>query len=207
MPKNGYLSEQKDEVLILTNGRESEQNYFNLIKAKYKSPYKITVKFLNGSPDYLARHATEIINSYNKIYIVSDVDAFEKSIELSYSYLKKYKNKIFLILSNISFEVWLINHYKEFNLNKNINELKAELNKYLKDNGCKGEYNKSDSVILEKYFIFNALIASKNAKIAFQKLFKEYILVNNRQPNNLELRSSTTIYRLIEDLHLEIKKN
>ena len=35
MAKRISKEEEKDEVLILTNGKDSEQNYFNLMKSKY----------------------------------------------------------------------------------------------------------------------------------------------------------------------------
>ncbi len=85
MAKRISKEEEKDEVLILTNGKDSEQNYFNLMKSKYISPYKINVKFLNGAPDYLVRHAIDIVKKYNKIFVVTDVDQFQKSIEDSYN--------------------------------------------------------------------------------------------------------------------------
>ena len=55
------------------------------MKSKYISPYKIKVTFLNGAPDYLVGHAIDIVNKYNKIFVVTDVDQFQKSIEYSYS--------------------------------------------------------------------------------------------------------------------------
>lgn len=205
MAKRIPYEEEKDEVLILTNGKDSEQNYFNLMKSKYTSPYKIKVTFLNGAPDYLARHAIEIVNKYNKIFIVTDVDQFQKSIEESFNIIKKYKNRIFLIISNISFEVWLINHYKRFNLYAKEKDLEFDLTNYLKSQGYNGDYDKVDKVQLENYFIKNLIIASSNSKVAYQMLIKNYILLNGKKPKELDLISSTMIYRLVEELHLEKK--
>ena len=205
MAKRTPYEEEKDEVLILTNGKDSEQNYFNLLKSKYTSPYKIKVTFLNGAPDYLARHAIEIVNKYNKIFIVTDVDQFQKSIEESFNIIKKYKNKIFLIISNISFEVWLINHYKRFNSYAKEKDLEFDLTNYLKSQGYNGDYDKADKVQLENYFIKNLIKASSNSKVAYQMLIKNYILLNGKKPKELDLISSTMIYRLVEELHLEKK--
>jgi len=206
MAKRISKEEEKNEVLILTNGKDSEQNYFNLIKSKYISPYTIKVTFLNGAPDYLVRHAIDIVNKYNKIFVVTDVDQFQKSIEYSYNLIKRYKNKIFLILSNISFEVWLINHYRRFNKYAIQNTLEQDLTTYLKSLGYTGQYDKTDKEQLEKYFINNLLTATSNAKVAFQLLIKDYKLINGKEPMPLELISSTMIYRVVDELHLEKKK-
>lgn len=206
MAKRISYEEEKDEVLILTNGKDSEQNYFNLMKTKYTSPYKIKVTFLNGVPDYLARHAIEIVNKYNKIFIVTDVDQFQKSIEESLNIIKRYKNKIFLIISNISFEVWLINHYKNFNTYAKEKDLELDLTDYLESQGYNGKYDKTDKTQLENYFIDNLKNAALNSKVAFQMLKKDYYLINGKKPKELDLISSTLIYRVIEELHLEKKQ-
>lgn len=206
MAKRISKEEEKDEVLILTNGKDSEQNYFNLMKSKYISPYKIKVTFLNGAPDYLVKHAIDIVNKYNKIFVITDVDQFQKSIEDSYNLIQRYKNKIFLILSNISFEVWLINHYRRFNNYAIQRALEQDLTTYLNSLGYTGIYDKTDKNQLEKYFINNLLTAATNAKVAYQLLIKDYISINKRKPKELDLISSTMIYRLVEELHLEKKK-
>ena len=206
MAKRISKEEEKNEVLILTNGKDSEQNYFNFMKSKYISPYKIKVTFLNGAPDYLVRHAIDIVNKYNKIFVVTDVDQFQKSIEESYNLIQRYKNKIFLIISNFSFEVWLINHYRRFNNYAIQKTLEQDLTAYLNSLGYTGQYDKTDKEQLEKFFINNLLVAASNAKIAYQLLIKDFITNYRRKPKELELISSTMIYRLVEELHLEKKK-
>ena len=41
----------RDEFLIVTNGKRSEKDYFEILRSKIKSIYKIKVKFINGDPD------------------------------------------------------------------------------------------------------------------------------------------------------------
>lgn len=206
MVKRISYEEEKDEVLILTNGKDSEQNYFNLMKSKYTSPYKIKVSFLNGAPDYLARYAIDIVNRYNKVFIVIDVDQFQKSIEEAFNVIKRYKNRIFLVISNVSFEVWLINHYKKFNSYANEKELEVDITDYLRSLGYSRDYDKRDKNQLEVFFIDNLLSATSNSKVAYQNLIKNYYLNNGKKPKELDLISSTMIYRLVEELHLEKKK-
>jgi len=40
----------RDEFLIVTNGKRSEKDYFEILRNKIKSIYKIKVKFINGDP-------------------------------------------------------------------------------------------------------------------------------------------------------------
>ena len=47
----------RDEFLILTNGKRSEKNYFETLRALFRSIYKIKVLFFNDGPEDLVRHA------------------------------------------------------------------------------------------------------------------------------------------------------
>lgn len=46
MPRRSKQLAVRDEFLILTNGRQTEKNYFEAIRANNKSIFKISVKFL-----------------------------------------------------------------------------------------------------------------------------------------------------------------
>ncbi len=204
--KEFNLESIRNKVLILTNGRRSEKNYFELIKSNYSSPYEINIKFMKGAPKYLAQYAIGLKDGYNKIFIVVDVDQFDSNILETETLLKLHKNTIYLILSNISFEVWLVNHYKQFSSHKTVNELIDDIDEYLKSQGSKTKYAKNDKDTIEKYFINNMTIAAKNTKLLYQRLLRDYNIVNRKPPRIIDLISSSTMYRVVEELKL-IKKD
>ena len=57
MPRRSKQLAVRDEFLILTNGKQTEKNYFEAIRAHYKSIFKISVKFMNDDPVALVNHA------------------------------------------------------------------------------------------------------------------------------------------------------
>ena len=57
MPRCSKQLAVRDEFLILTNGRQTEKNYFEAIRANYRSIFKINVKFMNDDPVALVNHA------------------------------------------------------------------------------------------------------------------------------------------------------
>lgn len=195
----------RNKALILTNGQRSEKNYFELIKSKYDSPYEIHIKFLSGAPKYLIEQAIKVENLYNKIFVVVDVDRFETNIRDSEKLLKDHKNTIFLILSNLSFEVWLINHYKKFNASRSVPELIQDIDMFLKGRGSNLTYAKNDKKILEKYFIENLDVAAKNTKYCYQVLSRNYQILYKKKPTPIDLISSSLMYRLVEELKLSKK--
>ena len=58
---------------IITNGKETECNYFTLLKAK-KSPYDVKILFDNADPVGLVETARKHLNESNQVWIVFDVD-------------------------------------------------------------------------------------------------------------------------------------
>ena len=196
MSRSKITHDVRNEVLILTNGKESEKNYFDLINKYYKSEYKINIEFLNGDPLYLANYAIGKNNKYNQIWIVVDVDDFQDRIVETRKKIKKYKNSINLILSNRSFEVWLLNHFSCFKKNCGKEELKKEINTQLTKLKWSKSYEKSDIDLLETHFIHNLEDAVKNSKFAYQSLKKDYLICNNKNPDDLDLISITQVYQL-----------
>ncbi len=195
----------RNKALILTNGQRSEKNYFELIKTKYDSPYEIHIKFLSGAAKYLIEQAIKVENLYNKIFVVVDVDQFETNIKESEKLLKEHKNTVFFILSNLSFEVWLINHYKKFNAPRNVPELIQDIDAFLKSKGSSLSYAKNDKKIIEKYFVDNLDVAAKNTKYCYQVLNRNYQILHKKSPMPIDLVSSSLMYRFVEELKLSKK--
>jgi RloB-like protein len=101
--------EQLRSVLIVTNGKCTERQYF---EAARREPWvrvgKVTVAFQAGAPhDVVAAAATKRDrDQYDECWAVCDVDEFDvsKPAQLATAH------DVRLIWSNPSFEVWLILH-------------------------------------------------------------------------------------------------
>lgn len=62
----------RDAFCIITNGKKTEKNYFDLVKRK-RSIYKVEIKFLDADPLRLVEYAVKIDNA-NQILCVFDID-------------------------------------------------------------------------------------------------------------------------------------
>ena len=92
----------RDEFLILTNGKQTEKNYFEAVRSNYKSIFKINVKFKNDDPVALVNHAIAMKNAQNRVWCVFDKDDFPvDSIEQAMRTAKM--NGIGIAFSNMAF--------------------------------------------------------------------------------------------------------
>lgn len=57
----------RDKFYIITNGEQTEKNYFDLLKSK-KSIYDMKVLFINDSPLNLVKHASIYVNDANQVW-------------------------------------------------------------------------------------------------------------------------------------------
>lgn len=71
----------RNKFYIITNGRETEKNYFELLKSK-KSIYDVSIEFQNADPLGLVNYAIDHINGANQVWIVFDVDNTHKDNRL-----------------------------------------------------------------------------------------------------------------------------
>lgn len=62
----------RNTFYILTNGKETEKNYFDLIKSN-KSIYDVKIEYHNLSSLQLVKHGINIPNA-NQIWCVFDID-------------------------------------------------------------------------------------------------------------------------------------
>ena len=196
------------QFLIVPNGKQSEYNYFNLIKS-YKSIYDISIKFENGGPLELVDFAIKQSKNqqYNQIWIVFDVDQTHNEKKFITAIEKDEKNNIKYAFSNIAFEVWLLSHYSKFSKYSTTKELLNEMDKLLKKQKCKSEYSKNDEEILKKYFIKKYQKAIENSKAVFQSKQKEHNTTNGEHtpPKYWDWNSCTNVYKLVEAMKLEKK--
>lgn len=201
MRKYSSLVSLRDKFLILTNGKETEFNYFTLLKSK-KSLYKVEIKFENSAPIDLVKSAKKYLDQYYKVWCVFDIDNNYIENQLVEALNQAKESDINIAYSNLSFEVYLIHHFKPMSKNCNLKELLNILNKYLKEKGLKDSYNKTDSNILKKYFIPHYKNAIENSKTVYEKRLKDTENKDNIK-SIWEWNSSSTVFLLVEALKFE----
>lgn len=195
----------RDTFYILTNGKETEKNYFELTKSK-KSIYDVKIEYHNDDPSNLVSIASRLVKQANQVWCVFDIDNTFEENSLIQAIKLAEDNNINIAFSNIAFEVWLLSHYKQVEKRMDNNQLIKEI-----DDLCKKElkisngYDKSNKELLKNYFMPKISYAITNAKINYQKrvLQHEKQYFGNQGYRIWEWNSSTNVYMLIEALKLE----
>lgn len=204
--KTGKIN-ARDTFYIITNGEQSEYNYFELLKS-YKSIYEVKVEYKNRDPLGLVEYAVGYRKDANQVWCVFDIDASYEEKRLDPAIKLAEKHDIKYAFSNLAFEVWLISHFQVCYKYMNCNHHKSLLDKIIKNQiGLDKEYDKSDKNLLEKYFVPKYSMALENAKKVHQKYIKEHKenFGDNSKPRIWEWNSCTTVYKLVEALKLQKK--
>ena len=92
---------------IITNGVQTECNYFKLLKAK-RSVYDVKIIFENADPLGLVQYAQRYIAEANQVWCVFDIDYTYKDKRLIPALKQAEESGIKIAYSNVAFEVWLI---------------------------------------------------------------------------------------------------
>ena len=197
------------KILIVCEGEKTEPLYFDAM-IKFHKLVTVTVKHRGSAPISVVNGAEALFSKslksnedpYDQIYCVFDRDnheSFEKAVDKIHTLnnMKKFKNKIFAIVSVRQFEFWLLLHFrgttKPFN---NGDDLLRALRKYdlMKDyeKGTRSYYK----ILGEERYL-----AAKTAAEKINTEHKENKPVNDHSYAN----PSTDIYKLTEVLR-ELKK-
>lgn len=206
MERKMESKQTRDKFYIITNGKETECNYFTLLKAK-KSIYDVKVEFQNADPLGLVEYSKRYIGEANQIWVVFDIDyTFEENklipaIQLADKIGVKYA------YSNMSFEVWLISHFQKCDKQMDTKQHEKELTAYLNSKKVGLAYDKTSKEQLKKYFIPYYGAAIENAKIVYQTKMSEHRKKNGdkSKPEIWKWNSSTNVYKLIEALKLTVR--
>lgn len=187
---------------IITNGEQTECNYFKLLKSK-RSVYDVKVIFQNADPLGLVQYAQDFVAEANQVWCVFDIDYTYKDKRLIPALKQAEENGIKIAYSNIAFEVWLISHFEKCKPTLQLKDYAQELDKLLKESGRSETYSKNDEKLLKGCFIPYYKTAMENAKIVYQNYVKEHNAKcpTQRQPIWSWI-SSTTVYKLVEALKL-----
>ncbi len=188
---------------IITNGEQTEYNYFKLLKAK-RSVYDVKIIFENADPLGLVQYAQRYIAEANQVWCVFDIDYSYKDKRLIPALKQAEEIGIKIAYSNIAFEVWLISHFEKCKTSLQLDGYISELDKLLKENGSNKTYSKTDEKLLKECFIPNYKKAIENSKIIYQNYVKIHNakFPNQRQPI-WNWVSSTSVYKLVESLKLK----
>ena len=205
MPRRSKQLAVRDEFLILTNGKQTEKNYFEAIRANYKSIFKISVKFMNDDPVALVNHAIAEKTPRNRVWCVFDKDEFlSASIDQAMKTAKE--NEIGVAFSNMAFEVWLIDHFKKCCLEKNAEKLVTDLDRILKANEYPAGYSKEDKQMITEVLMPRLGDAVQNADIVMQTWIRQYKESHNNENFPFcDWNSFTNVHKLIDALKLETK--
>lgn len=195
--------QERNKFYIVTNGKETEYNYFTLLKSK-KSIFDVKVEFTNSDPQGLVEHARGYVKEANQVWVVFDVDnsyvegRLEEAIRLARNFGVRYA------FSNLAFEVWLINHFEQCSNQLNTADHKRILDEYLNSKRRGLKYEKNDANVLKSYFIPNYRTAIENAKIVYQKRKREHMdkYGENSRLRIWEWNSCSTVFMLVEALKL-----
>lgn len=203
---NQRLSQRKN-VLIVTNG-EQEKIYFDIIRKRNKSDYKLEISKQNGNISNILdiAIAKKANNTYNDVWCVFDIDQEQAYGILQPAIQKARQNCIRLAYSNIAFEIWLIFHYKEnIPAYLRIDDYGKEILDIINAKNIAPQarqYNKTDEKIIAK-FVNQVANGKINSMRVYQLKVKEHE-ANNGNTNYpfWEWRSTTNIFQLIEKLHI-----
>ena len=195
---------QRNQFIILTNGKNSEQDYFLALQAKGRSIYDIRIEFENAAPIDLIKRAVKEKRGSNRIWIVFDKDEFP-SDSINSVFADARKNGIGVAFSNAAFEVWLIDHFRTMDQEKTARELRLELDRLLKNQGYSKGYDKNDKAVHTEMFIPRIDEAMHNAEVSLQQRILEHkrMSPNVKDLPYCEWNSSTTVHKLVEALKLE----
>lgn len=195
----------RNTFFIITNGAQTEKNYFNLLKVK-KSIYEVKVFFHNNDPLGLVEFAKAYVKDANQVWCVFDIDNSYKDGRLKAA-LKHAKNHhIKIAYSNIAFEVWLLSHFEQFRRPTEVKEYKRILDEELKKINSGIEYDKTNDRLIKKYFIPHYKQAMINAKIVYQTYIRDY---KKARPDSTDYpiwnwNASTSVFQLVEALKLQL---
>lgn len=191
----------RDKFYILTNGEQTERNYFELLRSKH-SIYDVKVEFNNSDPLGLVGYAIRNFKDANQAWCVFDIDSSYKDNRLVPALKKAEENGIKIAYSNVAFEVWLISHFERCEKELQVKDYPAILNKRLKEK-CVA-YSKNDKELLKKCFVPHYKNAVQNAKVVYQTRVKKFRenCPNERLPI-WDWNSSTDVFKLVEALKLK----
>ncbi len=187
---------ERKKVLIVCGGRNTEMDYFNHFKNRFRSACtKVTCRYEEKSPLQVVESAKKRKAGYDEVWAVFDKDEFEDFDE---AIQEGEKSEIGIAYSNQAFEYWLLLHFEAHQgEGMHRDTYKGRLEKHF-------PYDENKKI---KQKAFEKLMGSndinlKNAIKRAESIYKNH--APHKQPSTEE--SSTTVFRLVQSLCPELKK-
>lgn len=200
--KISVRDERPETCLIITEGTETEVNYFENIKKiinnRYRNReiqenYPIKVEGKGRSTSVLVNEAIKRKNreNFSKVWVVFDKDDnsdFDEAIKLA------KENNIEVAWSNESFELWLLLHFQDLSVGIKRNQYLSNLNNHFKNNNINnGIYNKNISNI------FDVMIDKVDMAIMRSEKLRKYYERNSEYYAS-NMNPGTTVDILVKEL-------
>jgi len=190
----------RETVLIVCEGQATERNYFDRLRREETVTDRLSVTVRSahgGSPEAIVREAIlykeqygEQGDDFGRVFCVIDVERDRSSLARARKLAQD--GDIELVLSNPSFEVWLLAHYERSSRPfTGAKEVRAAFNRHwVKHHGRK--YHKGDEDI------YGRLARLRRTAIANAKHVRERNF--GGMADTADANSSTEVYRLVEYL-------
>lgn len=202
-PRNEYTKiTGPGNHLIVTEGTETEVNYFKNIKQIIENLFrnKIIVDKISLNIEGTGRSTKVLVNeaikkrslgSYSEVWVVFDKDDnsdFDEAIEMA------KKEGLNIAWSNECFELWLLLHFQYLESSISRADYYSKLTSHFKENNInRGIYNKSINKIFDITYPF--------VETAIQR--SESLLLHHKQNGVFcpsKMNPSTTVQDLVKDL-------
>ena len=179
-------------MLIVTEGKKTEPNYFKRFRQKHKLP-SVTVKIIGigGAPITVVEDAISIKNGkrsgYDEVWCVIDVEAYGSNPSLTDALRLAQTSKIKVALSNPCFEYWYLLHFESASRPLYTGkDAERALRVHIPD------YDKSNSKIFDKLYPHTkkAIKRSKRVERGHER----------SGAVRLDRNPSTEVYKLVESL-------
>ncbi|MBC5626608.1 RloB domain-containing protein [Clostridium sp. NSJ-49] len=199
--KISVRDERPETCLIITEGTETEVNYFEnmkkIINNRYRNReiqenYPIKVEGKGRSTSVLVNEAIKRKNreNFSKVWVVFDKDDnsdFDVAIKLA------KENNIEVAWSNESFELWLLLHFQDLSVGIKRNQYLSNLNNHFKNNNINnGIYNKNISNI------FDVMLDKVDMAIMRSEKLRKYYHRQSEQ-NASNMNPGTTVDILVKE--------
>ena len=186
--------------LIVCEGKQTEPNYFNVLKKKINEKYGNKVDVLIPSIEVkgTGKNTTDLVNytdkfvkysnkRYGQVLVVFDKDDYSND-----QFDKAIKTCDYNVAwSNPNFELWLLSHFKKVNRYISKDNVLQELSKEFQKKGL-GEYTKNDTNIFEK------VTSEERLHTAINNC--EYMEELNKDGQESRKNPMTKVYKIIDGL-------
>ena len=208
--RGGHKHQRKNSVrvvgpgnyLIVTEGTETEVNYFNQIKERIEFSFRnnIIVDKVSLKVEGTGRSTKVLVNeaikkrslgAYSEVWVVFDKDEnndFDEAIAMA------KKENLNVAWSNECFELWLLLHFQDLKAAIPRTDYYSKLTYHFKNgNFNKGIYNKNIKEIFDITFPFIDIAIQRS-----KTLICDYTQARNFCPS--KMNPCTTVQELVEDL-------